>query len=64
MAKQDKRCLYKGRKRDWIKGIISSIFEDAENRITNIGYLKFNNFSTLEYIDKSLKNKIMRLAIP
>jgi hypothetical protein len=46
--------LLEGKKRDWKKGNVSNIFEGAENRIKNVGYFKFNNFNTFEYMDTQL----------
>ena len=46
--------ILEGKKRDWTEGTISNIFEDAENRIKNAGYFKFNNFDTLEYMDTQI----------
>jgi len=51
MAKQNKRVVFtlilEGKKRDWTEGSISNIFEDAENRIKNVEYFRFNNSNTL-----------------
>jgi hypothetical protein len=49
--------ILEGKKRDWAEGTISNIFKDAENRITNVGYFKFNNFNTLEYMDPNIYGK-------
>jgi hypothetical protein len=46
--------ILEGKKRDWTEGTISNIFEDAENRIKNVEYFKFNNFNTLEYMDTQI----------
>ena len=46
--------ILEGIKRDWTEGTLSNIFEDVENRIKNIEVLKFNNFSSLEYMDTQI----------
>jgi len=57
MAKQNKELslgLYSKEKREIGQKEPSTICEDAENRIKNVGYFKFNNFNTLEYIDTQI----------
>lgn len=48
--------ILEGKKKDWTDGTISSIFEDAEFRIKNSEYFKFNNLNSLEYMDTQLFN--------
>jgi len=43
--------ILEGKKRDWPEGTISNIFEDAENRIKNVEYFKFNNFKMTLLVD-------------
>ncbi len=46
--------LLEGEKEGWTKGMISDIFEDAENRIKNAEYFKFNNFNSLDCMDRQI----------
>ena len=46
--------ILEGEKINWTKGMISNIFEDAENRIKNAEYFKFNNFNSLEHMDTQI----------
>jgi hypothetical protein len=48
--------ILEGKKRDWTEGTISNIFEDAETRIQNAEYFRFNNFNALEYMDTQIFN--------
>ncbi|WP_339706891.1 hypothetical protein [Algoriphagus aquimarinus] len=43
--------IIEGDKINWTEGIISSIFEDAESRILNVEYFKFNNYNSLDFMD-------------
>jgi len=57
MAKQNKELslrLYSKEKREIGQRYHQQYFEDAENRIKNVGYFKFNNFNTLEYMDTQI----------
>lgn len=42
--------LLEGKKNDWTDGKIKSIFQDVEERITNVQDFKFNVYNSLEYM--------------
>lgn len=46
--------ILEGDKSNWTDGTISSIFEDAESRIFNVEFIKFNNLNSLDYMDTQI----------
>ena len=46
--------ILEGSKSNWTDGMIDGIFEDAEKRIFNVEFDKFNNLNTLEYMDTQI----------
>ncbi|WP_341901275.1 hypothetical protein [Fluviicola taffensis] len=46
--------ILEGNKSNWTDGMINRIFEDAEKRIFNVEFDKFNNLNTLEYMDTQI----------
>lgn len=46
--------ILEGNKTNWTDGTISRIFEDAESRILNVEYFKFNNYNSLDYMDTQI----------
>ena len=46
--------ILEGDKTNWTDGTISSIFEDAESRIFNVEFIKFNNLNSLDYMDTQI----------
>ncbi len=46
--------ILEGNKSNWTDGMISNIFEDAESRIQNVEFEKFNNWNKLDYMDTQI----------
>lgn len=46
--------ILEGDKTNWTEGTIPNIFEDAESRIFNVEFIKFNKLNSLNYMDTQI----------